>query len=149
MDAVETLGAISVLAVDKTGTLTQNRMRVAELAVDGEHFSAMDAPSLPEHSHALLEFAVLPRRPTRSTRWNGPSRTLVSAGSRAPNTCTPNYRWKPSTARRTSSIATRVYPHGAPDCHLVATKGAPEAVADLCHLPGPARARRSMHRCRR
>src|SRR5690349_3348481 len=36
--AVEALGAISVLAVDKTGTLTQNRMQVAELAVDGQRF---------------------------------------------------------------------------------------------------------------
>ena len=35
LQAVEALGAITVLAVDKTGTLTQNRMRVAELALDG------------------------------------------------------------------------------------------------------------------
>ena len=33
---------------------------------------------------------------------------------------------------------TRVFPTGAPDRHLLATKGAPEAVIDLCHLPADA-----------
>jgi Ca2+-transporting ATPase len=36
--AVEALGAITVLAVDKTGTLTMNRMAVAELASGEQHF---------------------------------------------------------------------------------------------------------------
>ncbi len=57
--AVEALGAISVLAVDKTGTLTQNRMQVAELRlVDGSCHDE-DATELPEPFHALVEFAML------------------------------------------------------------------------------------------
>lgn len=140
MDAVETLGAISVLAVDKTGTLTQNRMRVAELAVDDEHFSAMDAPTLPEHFHALLEFAVLA---TPADPFDPMERAIQDTGQ----------RWLEGTEHLHAELQveteyglspdilamTRVYPHHAPDCHLLATKGAPEAVADLCHLPGPAR----------
>ena len=35
MPAVETLGAATVLCVDKTGTLTQNQMTLQRLAVDG------------------------------------------------------------------------------------------------------------------
>src|SRR5690242_183206 len=123
MDAVETLGAISVLAVDKTGTLTQNRMRVAELAVDGEHFSAMDAPTLPEHFHALLEFAVLA---TPADPFDPMERAIQDTGQ----------RWLEGTEHLHAELQveteyglspdilamTRVYPHGAPDCHLLATR---------------------------
>jgi hypothetical protein len=59
MSAVEALGAITVLATDKTGTLTQNVMRVAELRAGGASFSPEGATGLPEPFHALAEFALL------------------------------------------------------------------------------------------
>jgi Ca2+-transporting ATPase len=140
MSAVETLGAISVLAVDKTGTLTQNRMRVAELAVDGDHFGAMQAPELPERFHSLLEFAVLATPPDA---FDPMERAIQATGQ----------RWLQGTGHLHAELRpeieyglspeilamTRVYPHHAPDRHLLATKGAPEAVADLCHLSEAAR----------
>lgn len=36
LDAIENLGAIDVLCIDKTGTLTENRMRVVEVVAPGE-----------------------------------------------------------------------------------------------------------------
>ncbi|MEO7200826.1 MAG: HAD-IC family P-type ATPase, partial [Dokdonella sp.] len=57
--AVDALGAISVLAVDKTGTLTQNRMQVAELAIAEEVFVDAGSTDLPEAFHILVEFAML------------------------------------------------------------------------------------------
>jgi Ca2+-transporting ATPase len=141
MDAVETLGAISVLAVDKTGTLTQNRMRVAELAVDGQHFAAMDAAELPEHFHALLEFAVLA---TPADPFDPMEKAIQETGQRwLGGTEHLHAELQPECEYGLSSeilAMTRVYPHGAPDRHLLATKGAPEAVADLCHLSESSRA---------
>src|SRR5690606_25199554 len=61
ISAIETLGAISVLCVDKTGTITENQMTVTQLWVDGNfydiNYSLNDA--LPEYFHSLVEFAIL------------------------------------------------------------------------------------------
>lgn len=59
--AIETLGAATVLCVDKTGTLTQNRMSVSKLVVEGTIYDAgtPDQSPLPEAFHSLLEFGIL------------------------------------------------------------------------------------------
>lgn len=66
VNAIETLGAISVLCVDKTGTLTENRMAVVRLYVAGDNFriDAAVVDELPEIYHALVEFQQ--DRPVRS-----------------------------------------------------------------------------------
>lgn len=46
MAAVETLGSITCIASDKTGTLTQNRMTVSHMWYDGEIVKAYDAGTL-------------------------------------------------------------------------------------------------------
>lgn len=61
--AVEVLGATTVLAVDKTGTLTQSRMQVAELDADGAVFDAAAAAPLPAAFHRLMVFAMLATPP--------------------------------------------------------------------------------------
>jgi len=58
LPAIETLGAISVLCVDKTGTLTANRMDVVALYAHGARHPVLDEP-LPAALAPLLETAVL------------------------------------------------------------------------------------------
>jgi Ca2+-transporting ATPase len=59
--AIETLGAATVLCVDKTGTLTQNRMSIRQLCVQGEVFDTQGpaAGEMPELFHRLVEFGIL------------------------------------------------------------------------------------------
>jgi Ca2+-transporting ATPase len=57
--AVESLGSATVLAVDKTGTLTANRMAVERLLTWPAREDWLAGEPLEEPVHALLELAVL------------------------------------------------------------------------------------------
>lgn len=138
--AVEALGAITVLAVDKTGTLTVNRMAVAELATRSAHFHPEGADSLAEEFHGLVEFAMLA---TPGDPFDPMEKAIQRFG----------HQWLDGTehvhdgrepefeyALSGEILAmTRVFASADPTEHLLATKGAPEAVADLCHLDAGAR----------
>ena len=82
MSAVEALGAITVLATDKTGTLTQNVMQVAELRAGGAGFSPEGAT---EPARALpragrIRPAGHARRPVRSDGKGHPAVRPALAG---------------------------------------------------------------------
>ena len=138
--AVETLGAITVLAVDKTGTLTMNRMAVAELATANARFTPEDA-HLPETFHLLTEFAMLA---TPGDPFDPMEKAIQHFGHQwlaGTEHVHDGYESEFEYALSGDILAmTRVFASDEPDTHLLATKGAPEAVADLCHLGAAQRA---------
>ena len=135
ISAVEALGAITVLAVDKTGTLTINRMEVAELATGGAQFTPDQATELPEAFHLLAEFAMLA---TPGDPFDPMEKAIQRFGhdwlagtEHVHDGREPEFEYALSGE---ILAMTRVFASSAPTQHLLATKGAPEAVADLCHL---------------
>ncbi len=58
MKAVETLGAITVLCTDKTGTLTQNKMTVQDVFTEAKDFSLIAALACPRTPYDPMEIAI-------------------------------------------------------------------------------------------
>jgi len=142
--AVELLGATTVLCVDKTGTLTANRMAVRRLWNESAGYDGL-APgggSLPEELHPILEYAVLAshRRafdPMESAVLDGGQRLLANTEHlHADWTLVEDYPLSPEIL-----AMSRVWQSPDRRERLIAAKGAPEAIVDLCHLDEAARTR--------
>lgn len=146
MPAIETLGAATVLCVDKTGTLTLNKMSVRKLSVDSEiiDIQSVTDGDLPEEFHSLVEYSILasqrdPFDPMeRAIKATGDV-FLESTEHIHPDwTLVREYPLSPSLLAMSHVCRS---PNG--NEYVIASKGAPEAIFDLCHLPDQERAIRS------
>jgi Ca2+-transporting ATPase len=132
--AVESLGSATVLAVDKTGTLTENRMGVQQLLTWPELEGWQAGESLEEPVHQLLELAVLASRGDPVDAMELAIQRLAADHLGGTEHLHPDWPLERDYPLQSDLLVFSRLWHDGDGGLRLAAKGAPEAIADLCHL---------------
>jgi P-type Ca2+ transporter type 2C len=134
---IETLGAATVLCADKTGTLTLNRMELTSLYSQGSFYEVSDFAStnLPEKFHNLLEYGILA---SQKDPFDSIEKELNQIGDLyLKDTQHLHTDWhlvKEYPLSKELLALSRAWQSPDKEDVIVAAKGAPEAILNLCHV---------------
>jgi P-type Ca2+ transporter type 2C len=140
--AIEALGAATVLCVDKTGTLTQNRMSVARLAIPGATIDIDGAIIARAEFQRVIELGALasetdPFDPMERAIKNVREQHLPTETDGA----LPRQLVRAYPLSDQLLAVVHVWQVPGESRYVVAAKGAPEAIAGLCRLDADRRER--------
>ncbi len=137
IQAIQAIGSATVLCVDKTGTLTMNRMAVCKLH-GGGRFCDVDgfsATHLPDECHEVMEYGILA---SQEIPVDPMEKALHELGTHALNNTEhvhPDWQLvREYPLSRQLLAMSRVWKSPDGSEYVIAAKGAPEAIGDLCHL---------------
>ncbi len=137
MPAIEILGSATVLCVDKTGTLTMNQMAVRQL--EGTQAGIVldeDLPKeVPNDLHELIEFSILASQRDPFDPMEKAFHQLGEIYLHATDHLHADWTLVQEYPLSQELLAmSQVWKSNQNESHVIAAKGAPEAIFDLCHL---------------
>lgn len=141
MPALESIGAATILAVDKTGTLTENRMQVMALETGNERAEVQPGASLTEAARQVLGIALAA---SERAPFDPMERAIHSAAQTIASNAVEQLRGMDLIREYDLTpdllAVTHVWRARGADQGYIAVKGAPETVMELCRLETSERA---------
>jgi Ca2+-transporting ATPase len=123
---IEALGSATVICVDKTGTLTMNQMAIQEISIGGD-VHVIDQTETPSQFYEVIQIGLLASPISPFDPMDKAFHAIAERDAK--------WELKREYPLGDQLLAmTHVWWREEAGDFLVASKGAPEAIADLCHL---------------
>ncbi len=137
VSSLEVLGSATVLCVDKTGTLTENKMQIKKIFANSQYHDVTGSGKepLPEEFHEIVEYGILA---SSKNPFDPMEKALKELGeSKLLDTEHLHQSWEIEEEYAISKellALSHAYKSPEENGFIISAKGAPEDVMDLCHL---------------